>query len=439
MKKDRILSSQLKEHEGESVVIAGWLHTKRRLGGIIFIVLRDRHGVTQVVIQQPDLIHTVESLQDESILYIRGTVTREPRAQGGYELHAEEIQVEVATTEPTALELSKPLSHESEHLITLFDHRVLSLRNLQERNIFRIQMGVSDAIRDFLKEKDFTEFHSPKLLAEATEGGAEVFKLDYFGKQATLAQSAQFYKQIMAGVFERVFEFGATYRAEPSSTTRHMTEFITVDVEMAFIQSSQDVMDLLSEMIVFVSDHIWKTYEEELLSLQAVKPVLRYPIPQITLEQLHALYSEATGTDTTQEKDPTPDEERWACQYAAEHLGSEAVFISEFPASAMKFYHYKSETNDKVTERADLLFRGVEIVTLSRREHRYTTLIQQLKAIGGDPEDPGFKHYLMAFKHGMPSHGGFGLGLERLTQKLIGLKNVKEATLFPRDMNRLSP
>ncbi len=439
MKKERILSSELSQYEGKSVVIAGWLHTKRKLGGIIFLVIRDRKGLIQVIAETTDVVNELGPLQDESVLYIKGKVVKEPRATSGYEVHAEKVLVEVAAPEPPPIELNKDLSHESKLLSTLFDHRVLTLRNTRERSIFKIQTGVGDAIRSYLKSKDFTEFHSPKLLAEATEGGAEVFKLDYFGKQATLAQSAQFYKQIMAGVFERAFEFGATYRAEPSQTTRHMTEFITIDGEMAFIDSFQDVIDLLSDLLIFVSFEIWNTHAKELAILESSKPIFGEEIPCLTLSKLHELYSAANGIDTTKEKDPTPDEERWVCQYASDKLGSEAIFITEFPASEMKFYHYRNESNPAVTERADLLFRGVEIVTLSRREHRYPKLIEQLEGIGGDVNHPGYKHYLTIFKHGMPSHGGFGLGLERLTQKLIGLKNVKEATLFPRDMSRLAP
>ena len=243
----------------------------------------------------------------------------------------------------------------------------------------------------------------------------------------------------MVGSFERVFEFGATYRAEPSMTSRHLTEFITVDVEMGFITGIEDVMTVINNMIVTTCDEVWKTCERELTALGAVRPVLTAKFPVVPMAHLHELCFQETGNDFRAEKDPNPFEERWICEYASKNWGSEAVFITEFPASDMKFYHYRNEQNHAVTDRFDLIFRGVEIITGSRREHRYEKLIEQLIAFGGDPENPGFKYYLQAFKFGMPPHGGFGLGLERLTQKIIGLHNVKEACVFPRDTGRLVP
>ncbi len=311
--------------------------------------------------------------------------------------------------------------------------------NINEQKIFKIQSEIGKALREFFQKENFTEIHTPKLLAEATEGGAEVFKMDYFGKVATLAQSPQFYKQMMVGVFERVYEIGPVYRAEPSMTTRHMSEYISVDAEMGFIKGLEDLNNLLSELLNYVVDKVWEDNKDDLEAMKAVKPVLTKKIPEIAMKDLHELYLKKTGEDLRREKDPTPTEERFISQYSAENWGSEAVFITEFPTSSMKFYHYQSEKNPEVAERADLIFRGVEIVTTSRREHRYERLITQLKQMGGDPTHPGFKYYLDAFKYGMPSHGGFGLGLERLTQKIVGLSSVKEATLFPRDVNRLSP
>ncbi len=439
MNQNRVLSQDLKKHIGEEILIQGWLHKKRELGGMTFILVRDRAGLTQVLVEKSEESKKIASLQVGSILTIEGEVISEERAASGVEIHDPKIIVDVPVEFPSPIEIDKPIDHSSENLETLFEYKVVNMRNVTERGIWEIQTAVGDSLRQYLVENDFTEFHSPKLLAEATEGGAEVFKLDYFGKQATLAQSAQFYKQIMVGSLERVFEFGATYRAEPSMTTRHMTEFITVDVEMGFIEGLSDLIDLLSRAINRVCKDVWENHESELLALKAEKPVLKDKFPEISMKDLHELYFKETGEDTRNEKDPTPSEERFIGEYSAKNWESEAVFITEFPASSMKFYHYVSEKNSEVAERADLIFRGVEIVTTSRREHRYPKLIEQLKAIGGNPEDPGYKYYLQAFKYGMPSHGGFGLGLERLTQTVIGLKNVKEATLFPRDINRLTP
>jgi nondiscriminating aspartyl-tRNA synthetase len=436
---ERTLSSELKNYVGKKVAVWGWLHKTRELGGMTFIILRDRHGLIQILDDKSEESKKLHGLQVGTVLKIEGEVIEEPRAAGGFEIHSPSIIVDVPIKEVSPIEIDKPIDHSPENLETLFENRVINMRNITERGIWKIQAGIGIATREYLISKDFTEFHSPKILAEATEGGAEVFKLDYFGKQATLAQSAQFYKQMMVGSLERVFEIAPTYRAEPSMTTRHMTEFTTVDVEMGFITGIEDVMEVLTGLVNHVVEYVWKNYEPELVALKAVKPNLSKKFPEISMKELHELYLKETGEDFTKEKDPSPAEERWISEYSNKTWESEAIYITEFPASAMKFYHFKSEKNPEVAERADLIFRGVEIVTTSRREHRYEKLVEQLKDMGGDPNHPGFKYFLQAFKHGMPSHGGFGLGLERLTEKIIGLNNVKEATLFPRDMNRLTP
>lgn len=439
MKIQRILSSQLKEHIGKRVTVQGWLHKKRALGAMTFLVLRDRHGLTQVLDEKSVESEKLKGAQIGSVLTVEGLVIEEKRAVAGVELHDPTITVDVLVEHVSPIEIDKPISHRPETLETLFENKVIALRNMNEQAIFKVQAGVKQAVREYLMSQDFTEFNSPKLLPGATEGGAEVFKLDYFGKEATLAQSGQFYKQIMAGVFERAFEINPTYRAELSYTARHMTEFMHIDAEMAFIQDYHDVLDIGGGLLNYVVEKVWERYEPQLTMLKSVKPVLKKKIPEVTVKDLHELYFKATGEDTREEKDPTPGEERWICEYSAKTWGSEAVFVTEFPAKDMKFYHYRNETNFDVADRADLIFRGVELATLSRREHRYEKIMEQLKAIGANPEHPGFKYYLMAFKYGMPPHGGFGMGLERLTQKIIGLSNVKEATLFPRDVNRLAP
>src|SRR3989344_4010188 len=436
---ERVLASDVAKHSDSSVTIRGWLHKKRLLGGLNFIVVRDRSGLVQVVLQNEAEVEKLRGLHIGTVLSVTGKVVQESRAPGGAEVHEPSITIEVPVHDEPPIEIDKPLSHESEHLDTLLDNRVLGLRNLKEQAVFRIQAEVKEAIRKYLRGQDFVEFNSPKLLPGATEGGAEVFKLDYFGKQATLAQSAQFYKQIMVGVYERVFEINPTYRAEPSATTRHMSEFITIDMEIGFI-TFQQLLDLLSNLVNSVVDEVWKNCEAELQLWDAKKPVLAGSFPALTMSEIHKKYSEATGEDTTKELDLIPKEERWICEYAAKNLSSEAVFVTEWPVADAKFYHKINEQNPAVADRADLLFRGVEIATGSMREHRYEVLVKQLKEMaGGDPENPGFKYYLQAFRYGLPPHGGFGWGLERTVEKIIGLANVKEATLFPRDINRLTP
>lgn len=436
----RILSTDLKGHIGEKVTVQGWLHKKRLLGGLTFINIRDRGGLVQAVLKDKNEVEKLRGLQIGTVLEVQATVKGESRAPGGVELHDCELAVMVPVTEEPAIEIDKPLSHQSDHLDTLFDNRVVGLRNLQEQAIFKVQAEIVEAIRQFFRKNGFTDIRTPKLLAAATEGGAEVFKMDYFGKQeATLAQSPQFYKQMMVGVFERVYEIAPVYRAEPSATTRHMSEYVSVDGEMGFI-TLQDLQDFLSGLMNAVVNHIWEHCEAELKLWNATKPMLPEKIPALSMVEIHQKFTDATGTDTTQEKDLTPAEEKWICEYARENLGSEAVFVSEWPRIGAKFYHKFKDDNQEVAERVDLLFRGVEITTGSLREHRYDKVLSQLKGMtGNDPNDPGLVPFLSAMKAGMPPHGGFGMGLERLTQKILGLSNVKEASLFPRDINRLAP
>lgn len=435
----RTLTKELAGKSGETVTIQGWLHKKRLLGGLNFITLRDRSGIAQSLIDNKDEVEKLRGMQIGTVLSLTGVVTADERAPGGAELHDVKVEVLVPVTDESPIEIDKPLDHKSENLDTLFDNRVVGLRNLQERAIFEVQATITRAMRQYFDEHGFTEIHSPKLLAEPTEGGAEVFKLDYFGKTATLAQSPQFYKQMMVGVFERLFEIGPVFRAEPSATTRHMTEYTSIDGEMGFI-TLEDLKDFLSGFLNNAVDAAWESHETELKRWNVSKPVLTKKLPEITMEEIHRLYSEATGERTLGEKDLRPDEERWICEYAKKNLGSEAVFVTDWPASEMKFYHKANEKNPEIADRVDLLFRGVEITTGSMREHRYDVVVEQLKKLaGGDPEDPGFAPLLAAMKYGMPPHGGFGMGLERVTQKIIGLNNIKEATLFPRDINRLTP
>lgn len=435
----RTLAKDLAASAGQQVTVQGWIHKKRLLGGITFINIRDRSGLVQAVVEDKDEVEKLRGLQIGTVLSVTGTVTAEERAPGGAELHDPKLEIIAPVEDQSPIEIDKPLDHKPDNLDTLFEYRSVGLRNLQETAIFKIRSSLTQAIREYFYQNDFTEVNTPKLLAAATEGGAEVFKIDYFGKEATLAQSPQFYKQILVGVFERVFEIAPVYRAEPSSTTRHMTEYISVDGEMGFI-GIEDLKKTLTGLLNSVIDYVWEHNQADLKKLNANKPTLPPEIPSISMAEIHEQYSKATGQSTIGEKDLRPDEERWICEYAQKNLGSEAVFVTDWPAGEMKFYHKAQASNPELADRIDLLFRGVEIVTGSMRENDYKVVLQQLKQkAGGDPEDPGFKPLLMAMQFGMPPHGGFGMGLERLTQKIIGLSNVKEATLFPRDINRLSP
>jgi aspartyl/asparaginyl-tRNA synthetase len=320
----------------------------------------------------------------------------------------------------------------------LFDNRVVGLRNLQEQKVFKIRAALNEYIREFLIRNEFVEIQTPKLLAGATEGGAEVFKVGYFEKEAVLAQSPQFYKQIMVGVFERVFEIGPAYRAEPSATTRHVSEVTMLDIEMGFIDSHEDVLNMVQDMTHHALTKVYAHHWDELKSLNAPELTIKEKFPRYTVAQVHELYGKANNVDVTNEKDLLPDEERWICDYAKKNDGCEAVFVTHFPKEAMKFYHKLSEDGETVLW-GDLLFRGLEIATCPMRENNYEKMIGQMKAAGQDPDAPGYKYYLQAFKYGLPPHGGCGFGIDRLVEKTIGLGNVKEAILFPRDINRLTP
>lgn len=434
----RTLTRELANKIGEQVTVAGWLHKKRLLGGLNFLTIRDRSGIAQVLVDNKDELEKLRGLQVGTVLRFTGTVTADERAPGGAELHDVTVEVEVPVTEEPPIEIDKPIQHKAENLDTLFEHRVLNVRNLNEQKIFKIRASLTRYLREFLYSNEFVEIDTPKLLAEATEGGAEVFKLEYFGKTATLAQSPQFYKQIMVGAFERVFEINHSYRAEPSATTRHLTELTMLDIEMGFVEGHDEVLDMVGAMTANVLSRVYDEHAADLKSLNA--PELKLAegqVPRFTVAEIHEMYSKATGTDTTTEKDLTPDEERWISDHARKQLGSDLVYAVDFPAVAGKFYHKFKD--DSTVAWGDLLFRGLEIATVPLRENNYDRMIEQMTSAGLDVSHDGFKHYLSAFKYGLPQHGGCGFGVDRLVQKTIGLGNVKEATLFPRDINRLAP
>ncbi len=436
----RTLAREVAEKIGETVTVRGWLHKKRLLGGLNFITIRDRSGLVQTLVDNKDELEKLRGLQIGTVLALTGTVVADERAMGGAELHDVKVEIEVAVTEEPPIEIDKPISHKSEHLDTLFEHRVLNIRNLQEQKIFKIRADLTRYIRAFLNDNEFIEIDTPKLLAEPTEGGAEVFKLDYFGKTATLAQSPQFYKQIMVGAFERVYEIGHSYRAEPSATTRHLTELTMLDIEMGFVANHDEVLDMVADMTQYTLRRVYDEHADDLRTLNApeLKLAEDNKVPRFTIAEIHDMYTKATKTDTTQEKDLIPDEERWISDYARKQLGTDLVYAVRFPIEAGKFYH-KLDVEDGTVLWGDLLFRGLEISTVPLRENNYEKMIEQMKAAGLDIEHEGFKHYLQAFKYGLPQHGGCGFGIDRLVQKTIGLANVKEATLFPRDINRLNP
>jgi nondiscriminating aspartyl-tRNA synthetase len=436
---ERTLTRDAYKNVGNEIFVQGWLHKKRLLGGLNFINIRDRGGLLQIAVENKDEVEKLRGMQIGTVLEVTGKVYEESRAPGGAEIRNPKITVVVPVTDELPIEIDKPLSHKSDNLDTLFDNRHIGLRNLQEQKIFKIRAAELRYIREFLTDNEFVEIQTPKLIAGATEGGAEVFNVEYFDKTAVLAQSPQLYKQMMVGAFERVFEIGPAYRAEPSATTRHVSEVTMLDIEMGFIKDHEDVLNMVQDMTYHVLTKIYEQYADELKSWNAPELVLKPQFPRYTVAEVHEMYSKANNTDTTQEKDLLPDEERWITDYAKKNEGSEAVFVSKFPVEAMKFYHKVNPEDPKTVLWADLLFRGLEIATCPMRENNYEKLVEQMKSAGLDPEHPGYKYYLQAFKYGLPAHGGCGYGVDRLVEKTIGLGNVKEAILFPRDINRLTP
>ena len=433
---ERTISNNVNKLVGKKVLLKGWLHILRLLGNINFLILRDRGGLIQIVLEEGKELEKVKNLQPGTVLKIEGEVQKSEQTELGVEVINPEITILEEVTEPTPVEFNK--NDINADFSTILDNRTTTLRNVKQQAIFKVQATVKEGFRKYLSENGFTEFSSPKLLAEASEGGTEVFSIDYFhGKKAYLAQSPQFYKQIMVGVFERVFEVGTVFRAEKSNTSRHMSEYVSLDAEMGFIENWKEIIELIDNTVKAIIEHVWKTRENELKLLGAVKPLTKEKTPVLKINEIHDIYFKETGTDLRKEPDLTPDEEKFICEYSAKKFGSDLVFATHYPWSKRPFYTKRSEENPEETNSTDLLFRGVEIVTGGQRENRYETLLEQAKIKNVDVKK--IEGYLNAFKYGMPAEGGFAIGSERITQKIIGLANVKEATLFPRDVERLTP
>lgn len=429
--KDRIYTDQLNNHVGEDITLKGWLHTVRKLGSIAFLILRDKNGLSQIVLEEQAEIEKLDNVYTGTILEVTGKVAESPKSKFGFELQKGIVKVIRPVTHPLPVDISK--ENLNVELDTLLENRIVTIRHPKQSAIFKVAAISEKFMREYFDKNDFTQFNSPKIIAFPTEGGAEVFGVSYFDRKAYLAQSPQFYKQIMVTVFEKVYEIGRAYRAENSNTSRHMSEIMMLDAEMGFIESFDDVLETAQELLKYVIENTWKDGEKFLNFLGSTKPLLTDKFPRISVADLHALMLKETGEDHTTESDVAPSEEKFICEYSAKNWNSDAVFITEFPWSSAKFYHYQNKDNPEITDRADMIFRGVEVATVTRREVEYEKLVAQIKAQGIDPASPGLGQYLDAFKYGMPDEGGFGFGIARFVQKLIGLANAKEAEIFPSD------
>ncbi|MBE7532849.1 MAG: aspartate--tRNA(Asn) ligase [Ardenticatenaceae bacterium] len=422
-------------HVGQPVRLMGWLYNLRQLGGVTFIVLRDGWGTLQAVTESEGDLEPLAGLALESVIALEGVMVASPQAPGGVELHRPKVEVITAVTDPSPFPLNK--REIKAGLPALLDHAVVANRHPARQAIFRLSAGAMAGFRKTLTAHHFTEVQSPKLVASATESGANVFELKYFGRPAYLAQSPQFYKQIMVGVFGRVFEVGPVFRAEPHDTTRHANEYVSLDVEFGFIENHFTVMGMAREVIAGIMQELAAHYPAELALLGAQLPTVLPEIPHIHFAAAQELILKRHGVDVRGEPDLSPQDERWLGEWAQQEQGSDFLFVTGYPMGKRPFYTHPDPANPAYSNSFDLLFRGTELITGGQRLHRYDDYLAAL-AKANLPVAP-FESYLEAFRYGMPPHGGFAIGLERLLMQLLGLPNVRLATLFPRDQKRLTP
>lgn len=418
-------------HRNETVQVSGMVHAKRPMGGgLTFLKLRKRDGVLQCTCDGLDL----SQVPEEAAVVVTGTLRDEPRAPGGVELAARAVKVLSRPAEPMPVPVAKAKLHLN--LDTELSLRPVLLRNLRERSIFQIQAGLCRAFREYLQGQGFTEIHTPKIVHAGAEGGSNIFRLDYFGRKAFLTQSPQFYKQTMVGVFERVFEAAPVFRAEKHATIRHLNEYTSLDLEMGFIDSFQDVMAVETGYLQYAMALLEGEYGEDLKRLEVTIPDVKR-IPCVRFDEAKALAAEKYGYRIRDPYDLEPEEEHAIGRYAREAWGSDFVFVTHYPSKKRPFYAMDDPADSRYTLSFDLLFQGVEVTTGGQRIHDYAQQVAKMEARGMDPAE--FESYLMIHKHGMPPHGGLGIGLERLTMQLCGLENVRYAGLFPRDLSRLEP
>ncbi|MFI0795482.1 aspartate--tRNA(Asn) ligase [Micromonospora rubida] len=426
----RILSIQLPAHAGATVRVAGWVHRRRLLKSVTFLIVRDAAGLTQVVVTDPAVRAAVEALTEETVVEVVGTATVNPAAPAGVELTDPTVRLLGPPAVPPPFDLYRPALTAS--LPTQLDHAPVALRHPRRSAALRISATAVAGFRAALDARDFVEIHTPKVVGSSTESGANVFALDWFGRPAYLAQSPQFYKQLMVGVFERVYEVGPVFRAEPHDTARHLAQYTSLDAELGFVADHRDVMavlrDTLAGMLATVADRAGAA----LATLGVTPPEVPARIPEVHFTE--ALRIAGAPAD---EPDLAPAHERALGEWARAEHSSEFVFVTGYPMAKRPFYTHPDPARPAYSNGFDLLFRGVELVTGGQRLHRYDDYLAALAA-RGEPVGP-YAGYLDAFRHGMPPHGGFAIGLERFVARLVGAANVREVTAFPRDLHRLTP
>ncbi len=430
----RTLIKEVTKLEGQEVLLKGWVRTKRDHGKLTFIDLRDRSGIVQLVGYQK-----MSDLSSEDAIEVKGIVKkRNPRSVNP---NLETGEYEVDVQEYTVLGKSVPLPFDmggedlNLELPTLLDHRALVLRHPRVQAIFKVQEVVIDSFREFMKQNDFFEFQAPAIVPAFAEGGAEVFEVKYFEHKAYLSQSPQLYKQIVMSAFERVFSVNKVFRAEPSVTTRHLTEVVSLDAEMGFIDSWTDVRDMAEACVRFIFGKLEEKCAKELAMFEATIPQVIDKTPTMSLREAQKKIYEKTGRDVREEKDLNPEDERDICQIVFEETGSELVFIYGYPTKKKPFYVYPNPKNPEFNEGMDLLCRGVEWLSGGRRVNDHKQLMAHVEEWNMDADK--ISMFLEAFSYGVPPEGGFAFGAERITMQILNLANIREATMFPRDMQRI--
>ncbi len=441
-KSSRVLAINTPEQIGNEILVQGWVQARRDHGKLIFIDLRDRSGLLQVVFNPKVSKETYEAangLHPEDVVSITGKINKRPERLVNPKIISGTVELEASTAEVLAKADTLPFDMGQEtlnlELPTLLDYRSLTLRHGKVKEIFVIQGGILEEFRMAARVLDCIEVVVPTIAAGATEGGSEVFAIDYFGHKAFLTQSPQLYKQIMVSVFERVFVITKAYRAEPSVTTRHLTEATQMDVEIAFIQSFEELLDALEFVGTSMIKGVTEKYSGILKNLRIEKPLIPDIVPRLKMREAQQIIKERTGRDRSAEQDLNPEDEREICSFAKEKYKSDFVTITHFPTAKRAFYTMPDPEDPVCSLSYDLLFRGMEMMSGSQRINNYDDLVKAMKIKGVDPLNFGV--YMQAFKYGMPPEGGFSFGLERLTMKLLELSNIREASLFPRDMERV--
>ncbi|MEY4602388.1 MAG: hypothetical protein RL292_329 [Candidatus Parcubacteria bacterium] len=438
---NRTYIKDLNTHIGETVLVKGWVAVRRDQGKMVFIDFRDMSGVVQCVVL-PNHIEAIGAIKDvrlEWVLSITGIVNKRPEKNVKAGILNGDVELEVTGLEVLAEAAPLPFDMSVDgynvDLTTELDNRALVLRQPKLQAIFKVQETIIDSFREFMKQNNFFEFQAPSITPATAEGGAEVFQVDYFDKKAYLSQSPQLYKQIVMSAFERCFSVNKVFRAEPSSTTRHLTEVVSLDAEMAFIDSWKDVRNMAEETVRFILKQIELKNSEHIKTLGATLPVMIEKTPTLSLSEVQEKIFQKSGRDVRGEKDTNPQDEREISEIIKEETGSDFVFIYGYPTRKKPFYVYPNPENPEFNEGMDLICRGVEWLSGGRRINNYDQLMKHVEEWNMDPEK--IKMFLQAFKYGVPPEGGFAFGAERITMQILGLKNIREATMFPRDMNRI--